>query len=174
MKFTIPLLIFSGLIFLLSLGLRIDPTVVPSVRIGKPMPAFSGTALDNQFKKITQQDLLGKSAIVSFWATWCVPCLEEHSLLMSLAKNHQFTIYGINYKDNREAANDWIQQSGNPYSISIDDGDGRIGLEWGVYKIPEMFVVDSQGVVRQRFLWPVTENEIQAAMRPLLKPKPQL
>lgn len=168
MKFTIPLLIFAAVVVLLSWGLRLDPTVVPSVFIGKPAPTFSGVALDDPKRSITRDDFLGRPALLSFWATWCAPCLEEHEFLMALAEENQVPIYGINYKDDLQAAHDWLEQEGNPYEISIYDGDGRVGMEWGVYAIPELFVIDGKGIVRQRFLWPVSKEAIHAVIDPLL------
>ena len=169
MRYVLPLVCFAGLVFLLALGLRIDPTIVPSALIGKPVPDFVGQALDDQEKQLTRQDLIGKPAILSFWATWCPTCLEEHTFLRDFADEISIPIYGVNYKDDRKLANEWLLEKGNPYTLSIYDGDGRIGLEWGVYAVPELFVIDKDGIIRQRFIWPVDKDTLRTVVLSLIR-----
>ncbi len=168
-KFLIPLGIFVVLVIFLGRGLSLDPREVPSPLIGKPAPAFSLAQLDNPAQMIGTEQLRGQVWILNVWASWCVACRDEHPVLVEFSKTGVVPIYGLNYKDKREPAMNWLQQLGNPYTASIFDETGRVGIDFGVYGVPETFVIDKQGVIRYKKTGPVTPETIQSTILPLVK-----
>lgn len=167
MKYFIPLLIFLCLTVFLLIGLKLDPRLVPSPYINKPAPSFSLSRLDNQSIAVQRDDFLGKTWVLNVWASWCRACLDEHPLLLSLPKN--INLVGLNYKDDKTDAKNWLLRWGNPYSLSLSDTDGKVGFDWGVYGVPETFVIDAAGVVRYKHIGPLQENDINEELLPLLK-----
>ncbi len=168
-KFLIPLGIFVVLAIFLGRGLSLDPREVPSPLIGKPAPVFSLSRLDKPAQMIGTEQLLGQVWILNVWASWCVACRDEHPVLVEFSKTGVAPIYGLNYKDKREPAMNWLQQLGNPYTASIFDESGRVGIDFGVYGVPETFVIDKLGVIRYKKTGPVTQETIQSIIVPLLK-----
>ena len=168
-KFLIPLGIFVVLVIFLGRGLSLDPREVPSPLIGKPAPAFSLAQLDNPAQMIGTEQLRGQVWILNVWASWCVACRDEHPVLVEFSKTGVVPIYGLNYKDKREPAMNWLQQLGNPYTASIFDETGRVGIDFGVYGVPETFVIDKQGVIRYKKTGPVTPETIQSTILPLVQ-----
>lgn len=168
-KFLIPLGIFVVLAIFLGRGLSLDPREVPSPLIGKPAPAFSLSQLDKPAQMIGTEQLLGQVWILNVWASWCVACRDEHPVLVEFSKTGVAPIYGLNYKDKREPAMNWLQQLGNPYTASIFDESGRVGIDFGVYGVPETFVIDKLGVIRYKKTGPVTQETIQSTILPLVK-----
>ena len=168
-RFILPLGIFLLLALFLALGLKLDPREVPSPLIDKPAPAFAAPALARPNEQIQRDALLGKVWVLNVWASWCVACREEHPLLVEFAKHSAVPIYGLNYKDKREPALNWLQQLGNPYTASLFDENGRVGIDFGVYGVPETFVIDKQGVIRYKKTGPVTQETIQSIILPLVK-----
>ena len=168
-KFLIPLGIFVVLVIFLGRGLSLDPREVPSPLIGKPAPAFSLSQLDKPAQMIGTEQLLGQVWILNVWASWCVACRDEHPVLVEFSKTGVAPIYGLNYKDKREPAMNWLQQLGNPYTASIFDESGRVGIDFGVYGVPETFVIDKLGVIRYKKTGPVTQETIQSTILPLVK-----
>ena len=168
-KFLLPLGIFVVLVIFLGRGLSLDPREVPSPLIGKPAPAFSLAQLDNPAQMIGTEQLRGQVWILNVWASWCVACRDEHPVLVEFSKTGVVPIYGLNYKDKREPAMNWLQQLGNPYTASIFDETGRVGIDFGVYGVPETFVIDKQGVIRYKKTGPVTPETIQSTILPLVK-----
>lgn len=168
-KFLIPLGIFVVLAIFLGRGLSLDPREVPSPLIGKPAPAFSLSQLDKPAQMIGTEQLLGQVWILNVWASWCVACRDEHPVLVEFSKTGVAPIYGLNYKDKREPAMNWLQQLGNPYTASIFDESGRVGIDFGVYGVPETFVIDKLGVIRYKKTGPVTQETIQSIIVPLVK-----
>ncbi len=168
-KFLIPLGIFVVLAIFLGRGLSLDPREVPSPLIGKPAPAFSLSQLDQPAQMIGTEQLLGQVWILNVWASWCVACRDEHPVLVEFSKTGVAPIYGLNYKDKREPAMNWLQQLGNPYTASIFDESGRVGIDFGVYGVPETFVIDKLGVIRYKKTGPVTQETIQSIIVPLVK-----
>ena len=168
-KFLIPLGIFVVLVIFLGRGLSLDPREVPSPLIGKPAPAFSLSQLDKPAQMIGTEQLLGQVWILNVWASWCVACRDEHPVLVEFSKTGVAPIYGLNYKDKREPAMNWLQQLGNPYTASIFDESGRVGIDFGVYGVPETFVIDKLGVIRYKKTGPVTQETIQSIILPLVK-----
>ena len=168
-RFLIPLGIFIVLLLFLAVGLRHDPRLVPSPLIDKPAPAFTLPRLDDPQQRVSEKDLLGKVWLLNVWASWCVSCREEHPVLVEFAKKNIVPIYGLNYKDERKDALAWLGQFGNPYTLSIMDADGRIGIDYGVYGVPETYVIDKQGVIRYKQIGPVTPELLDAKILPLVR-----
>jgi len=152
----IPLAIFLVMAVFLYRGLYLDPSELPSAMIGKPFPAFSLPAVEGD-KTLTQADLLGKPALVNVWGTWCVACRVEHPVLNKLAQQG-VVIYGINYKDDNAASLKWLKEFHNPYQMVINDEQGTLGLNLGVYGAPETFLIDSKGVIRGKHVGVVDET----------------
>lgn len=168
LKYIIPLILFIVIAFFLAVGLKLNPKDIPSPLIGKPTPAFSAPKLNMPEQKLSNADLSGKVWLLNVWASWCVSCREEHPVLNELAKQQAVIIIGLNYKDEPNAAKQWLATLGNPYSDSIMDQDGRIGLDYGVYGVPETFVIDKKGIIRHKLTGPVTPDAIQKDLLPLI------
>lgn len=168
-KFFIPLVVFVVLAIFLGRGLRLDPKDIPSPLIDRPAPVFSLSQLDKPGELIGTEQLRGKVWMLNVWASWCVACRDEHPLLVEFSKSAVVPIYGLNYKDQREPALAWLQQLGNPYTASIFDENGRVGIDFGVYGVPETFVIDKQGIVRYKKTGPVTQETIDKFIVPLVK-----
>lgn len=168
LKFIIPLLLFVVLAVFLAVGLNLNPHDIPSPFIGKPAPVFSAPKLTAPSETLSNNDLKGKVWLFNVWASWCVSCREEHPILNELAKQHAVEIIGLNYKDEPDAAKNWLDTLGNPYNVSIMDQDGRIGIDWGVYGVPETFVVDKKGIIRHKYTGPVTMDVWQQTLLPLI------
>jgi cytochrome c biogenesis protein CcmG, thiol:disulfide interchange protein DsbE len=169
LKFLLPLAVFLGLVAFLAAGLKLDPKEVPSPLIGKPAPAFSLSRLDNPAQLIRREDLVGKVWMLNVWASWCVACREEHPLLVAFARSKQLPIYGLNYKDGRTEGLQWLARFGNPYDASLFDQDGRVGIDWGVYGVPETFIMDKQGTVKFKHIGPLSPEVIRDRIEPLLR-----
>ncbi|MGH8738109.1 MAG: DsbE family thiol:disulfide interchange protein [Burkholderiales bacterium] len=168
-RFLIPLGIFIVLIGFLAVGLRLDPREVPSPLIGKPAPPFTLPELTDPQRTFSQKDMLGKVWLLNVWASWCVSCREEHPVLVEFSKRNLVPVYGLNYKDDRKDALAWLAKLGNPYTMAIMDRDGRIGIDYGVYGVPETYVIDKQGVIRYKQIGPVTPEILNAKIVPLVK-----
>jgi cytochrome c biogenesis protein CcmG/thiol:disulfide interchange protein DsbE len=169
LKFLLPLGVFLGLVAFLAAGLKLNPREVPSPLIDKPAPAFSLTQLENPAQIIRRDDLLGKVWMLNVWASWCVACRQEHPLLVKFAQSKLLPIYGLNYKDSRPDGLQWLARFGNPYDASLFDQDGRVGIDWGVYGVPETFIIDRQGVVRFKHIGPLTPDVIRSRIEPLVR-----
>lgn len=168
MRYAIPVVVLLGLLALFAMGLTLDPSKVPSPLISKPAPAFELPVLDGQGAVLTQGELKGQALLVNYWASWCTPCLQEHPLLMELSRAG-VKIIGINYKDEPQAARQWLARHGNPFALIAQDLQGTAGLDWGVYGVPETFVLDAQGVIRHKQIGPLTREAWQRDVAPLLK-----
>lgn len=167
-RYLVPLGIFLVLVAFLYRGLSLDPKLVPSPLVGKPMPAFTLTRLDDPNATISDTDIKGKVSILNIWATWCVSCRAEHETLLELAKTGKVDIYGLNYKDERAAAQQWLRQLGDPYVANAFDDTGRVGIDWGVYGAPETFIIDSQGIIRHKHVGPLTIDVVNEQILPLV------
>lgn len=168
MRFVIPLILFVVMVVFLAIGLKLDPREVPSPFIGKPAPAFVLPQLEEPGKTFGQADLKGQVSLFNVWASWCVSCRQEHPLLIELSRQGVVPIYGLNYKDEREAGMEWLKRLGNPYLLSAFDADGKVGIDWGVYGVPETFVVDKRGVIRHKHTGPITPQAWQNTLLPLI------
>jgi cytochrome c biogenesis protein CcmG/thiol:disulfide interchange protein DsbE len=168
-RFMLPLGIFVVLVGFLLVGLNLNPRQVPSPLIGKPAPEFQLQQLHQAEQTLTSKDNLGKVWLLNVWASWCVSCREEHPLLVELAKSGIVPVYGLNYKDQRDDALRWLKQFGDPYTVSIVDPEGRTGIDYGVYGVPETYVIDKKGVIRYKQIGPVTVEALQTKILPLVK-----
>ncbi|WAK03390.1 DsbE family thiol:disulfide interchange protein [Methylobacter sp. YRD-M1] len=168
LKYITPLVIFIVMAVFLAVGLNLNPRDIPSPLIDKPAPAFSAPKLSAPSETLSQTDLKGKVWLFNVWASWCVSCRSEHPILNQLAQQKAAVIVGLNYKDEPDAAKNWLTRLGNPYDVSIMDQDGRIGIDWGVYGVPETFVIDKKGVIRYKHTGPVTSQDVQAIFLPLI------
>ncbi len=168
-RYLIPLGIFVVLVGFLAVGLNLNPREVPSPLIDKPAPAFSVSQLHQADKTIARDDLKGKVWLLNVWASWCVSCRQEHPVLVDLAKSGAVPIYGLNYKDQREAGLKWLAEHGNTYVISAFDHDGRVGIDYGVYGVPETFLIDKAGVIRYKHIGPVTPDALKDIILPKVK-----
>lgn len=169
LRFLVPLGIFAALVAFLWVGLGKDPSLVPSPLIGKPAPAFRVAQLHDANSQIGNADMLGKVWLLNVWASWCASCRHEHPLFMELARARLVPIYGLNYKDKREDGVNWLSQLGDPYVVSAFDADGRVGIDYGVYGVPETYVIDRQGIIRYKHVGPVTMEALQTKILPLVK-----
>ena len=168
-RFLLPLVVFAVLVVFLGIGLTLDPREVPSPLIGKPAPEFKLPALDQPQQVMTPADLRGKVWLLNVYASWCVPCRVEHPLFVDLARSGVVPIYGLNYKDKREDAQAWLDRFGNPYQRTLVDADGRVGIDYGVYGVPETFLIDKQGVIRYKQIGPVTAEALRDKIIPMVK-----
>ncbi len=169
LKYLLPLGIFLGLVAFLVAGLSLNPKEVPSPLIGKPAPAFRLPLLENESVSLGREDMLGKVWMINVWASWCVACREEHPLLVEFSRKKLLPIYGLNYKDERKAGLKWLANFGNPYEASLFDNDGKVGIDWGVYGVPETFIVDRQGLIRFKHIGPLTPEVIEQQIEPLVR-----
>jgi len=160
---------FGLLVLVLAIGLSLNPREVPSPLVGKPAPAFSLPRLDQPGEKLSPEALRGKVWVLNVWASWCVPCRDEIPVLIKLAGTKTVPIYGLNYKDRRDEALGLLKQLGDPYVASAVDADGRVGIDYGVYGVPETYVIDQAGVIRLKHIGPVTPETVEKKIAPLLK-----
>ena len=161
-------IIFIALVSLLAVGLRLDPREVPSPLLGKPAPHFELPVLQQPDKTFSEKDLQGRVWILNVWASWCVACRDEHPVLVEFSKSAATSLYGLNYKDSRDDALSWLKRFGDPYRLSAFDLDGRIGIDYGVYAVPETYVIDKRGVIRYKRIGPVTGELVRDKLVPLL------
>jgi cytochrome c biogenesis protein CcmG/thiol:disulfide interchange protein DsbE len=167
--FLLPLVLFLGLAGYFYMGLATDPRQLPSALIDKPAPEFDLPALLSDLPGLAKGDLGGDVKLVNFFASWCVPCRAEHSLLMRIAELNLVPLYGINYKNRKEAAIDWLDELGNPYQRIGQDLTGRAGIEWGVYGLPETYIIDKQGRIRYRHVGPLFPKVLKKTIMPLIE-----
>ena len=168
-KYLAPLALFAVLLGFLAVGLNLNPREVPSPFIGKPAPAFDLPRLDDPAQRITNQDLAGKVWILNVWASWCAACHDEHPVLVEFARRGKVPIYGLNYKDERGNAIAWLSRLGNPYAASLSDTDGRVGINFGVYGVPETFVIDRDGIIRKKHIGPLSPEVWTQEVLPLIQ-----
>jgi cytochrome c biogenesis protein CcmG, thiol:disulfide interchange protein DsbE len=168
MRFILPLVVFLVLAGFLFVGLGLNPHEVPSPLIDKPAPAFNLPQLQETNKQFSPADMKGKVWLLNAWSSWCVSCKEEHPVLMDLAQQNIVPIYGLDYKDKREDALMQLSRGGNPYVLSVMDREGRTGIDYGVYGVPETYVIDKQGVIRYKQIGPVTPQNLRETILPLV------
>lgn len=162
----LPLGIFLVLGVFLYISLSLNPKELPSPFINKPFPEVFATTFDN--KKFSKKQLINKVSLVNFWASWCVTCRAEHQMLINIAKEKNLQIIGINYKDTKIEANNYLKKLGNPYYLNIFDDKGRLGLELGVYATPETFIIDKKGIIRLKHTGEITTNIWLKQIKPLI------
>ena len=168
-RYLVPLGVFIVIVGFLAVGLKLDPRLVPSPLIDKPVPQFSLPEVKTPAKTVGSADLRGKVTLLNVWASWCLSCRDEHPLLVELARKGQATIYGLKYKDRREDAVRWLEHYGDPYVASAHDLAGKVGIDFGVYGVPETFVVDRNGVIRYKHIGPISKETLERKIMPLMR-----
>ena len=168
-RFLIPLGIFIVLVGFLGIGLKLDPREVPSPLIGKPAPDFKLGVLSSSAKQLSPADLRGKVWLFNVWASWCASCRQEHEVLMELSKQGGVSIYGMDYKDQPGDAQAVLNRFGNPYVETVVDLDGRVGINYGVYGVPETYLIDKNGIIRYKHTGPLTRDSLNKKILPLVK-----
>lgn len=188
-KFLVPLLLFFGLAGFLAFGLTLNPREVPSPLIDKPAPNFSLARLDAPETQFTLEEMRGEVWLLNVWASWCVACRQEHPLLVRMAQDKVVPVVGLNYKEVRgdgainarglsleaetvmavERARGWLADHGNPYMVSVMDIDGRVGIDFGVYGVPETFLIDREGRIRYKHIGPITPDSLQNVLMPKIE-----
>jgi len=168
-RFLLPLGLFIVLVGFLAVGLNRDPREVPSPLVGKPAPVFEVPQLADPGKTFAPKDMLGKVWLFNVWASWCVSCRQEHPVLVDYAKSHGITVVGLNYKDQRIDGMRWLAQFGDPYLLSAFDVDGRVGIDYGVYGVPETYLIDKAGSIRFKQIGPITPEVMEQKILPMMK-----
>lgn len=168
-KFVIPLVLFLVLVVFLEIGLHRDPRKVPSPLIDKPAPDFTLTDIHDPSRHFSSHEMLGKVWILNVYASWCESCRDEHPLLVDFSGKRLAPIIGLDYKDKPEDARKWLDQMGNPYELSVSDLDGRVGINYGVYGVPETYIIDKTGIIRDKIIGPVTTQSINERIIPMIK-----
>ena len=187
-KFLWPLVGFVALVVLLAVGLNLNPRDVPSPLVGKPAPAFNLPVLATPDRTFGPKDMQGKVWLFNVWASWCVSCRQEHPILVEFSKKVNVPLIGLNYKEVRgdggfdmnkmaleeekklawQRANKWLAEHGDPYTLTVMDLDGRVGIDFGVYGVPETYVIDKAGVIRMKHTGPITPETLSKKIMPLL------
>ncbi len=168
-KFLLPLVLFLIAVGFLFKGLFLDPREVPSPLVGKPAPRFQAPVLGEAGKTFNSDDMKGQVWLLNVWASWCAACREEHPVLMAMEKTGQIATYGLDYKDTDAEAQAVLKEHGNPYKVVATDADGKIGIDYGVYGVPETYVIDKAGVIRYKQIGPITAEILLTKIVPLLK-----
>ena len=168
-RYLLPLALFLVLAGFLAVGLQRNPREVPSPLIGLPAPAFSAPRLADPAQIVTPAEMRGQAWVLNVWASWCVPCRIEHPLWVDFARTEKVALVGLNYKDKRDDALAWLVRYGDPYRLSLTDPKGQIGIDYGVYGVPETFVIDKEGVIRHKHIGPVTEEAMRDKILPLVR-----
>ncbi len=167
-KFLIPLALFGVLVVFLAVGLGLDPREVPSPLVNKPAPAFKVPQLEQPELQFAAEDMKGQVWLFNVWASWCVACRQEHPVLMQFASQKLVPIIGLDYKDQRKDALGVLKRSGNPYDINAFDADGRVGIDYGVYGVPESYVIDKAGIIRYKHIGPISAEALEKTIIPLI------
>ena len=169
LRWSLPLAVFLVVLGFLFVGLFRDPREVPSPLIGKPAPQFSLAQLHRPERRLATADMRGQVWLLNVWASWCVSCRVEHPLLVDLAKANIVPVIGLAYKDKPEDGLAWLASNGNPYTMSLVDRDGRVGIDFGVDGVPETFVIDKAGVIRYKQIGPLTDDALRQTILPLVR-----
>lgn len=168
LKFLIPLALFLVAVGFLFEGLFLNPREVPSPLVGKLAPVFTAQILGEKGKTFSSSDMKGQVWLLNVWASWCVACREEHPLLMEMAKTNKINTYGLAYKDVDADAQQVLLIMGNPYTKVLNDTDGKIGIDYGVYGVPETYLIDKAGVIRYKHIGPITPDVLVKKIVPML------
>ncbi len=169
MRYAIPLFIFIVVVGLLGYGLKLDPRLIPSPLIGKPVPEFTLPRLDSPEIQVSETEFEGQVWILNVWASWCVSCRAEHEFIMQLGASGMGRLIGLNYKDKQEDARAWLDELGDGYEFSLVDRDGKVAIDWGVYGVPETFIIGKDGLIKYKQIGPVNKEILEQEMLPLLK-----
>jgi len=164
-----PLAAFAVIAVFLGVGLTLNPREIPSPLLERPVPQFQLAPVKGRALGLSSDDLRGEVSIVNVFASWCTACRDEHPLWMELAQQRALPIHGLNYKDRPEDAARWLNELGDPYTRTGADRDGRVGIDWGVYGVPETFVVDKQGMIRDKIIGAITRKTVDERLLPLVR-----
>ncbi|NMG45426.1 DsbE family thiol:disulfide interchange protein [Aromatoleum toluvorans] len=167
--FLLPLAVFALLVAVLGVGLFLDPREIPSPLIGRPVPVFDLPPVQGRTLGLASRDLQGEVSLVNVFASWCVACREEHPVLMELARTGAVPIHGLNYKDKPEDAARWLKEWGDPYTRTGADLDGRVAIDWGVYGVPETFVIGRNGRIAYKHIGPITREFARDKLLPMIE-----
>jgi cytochrome c biogenesis protein CcmG, thiol:disulfide interchange protein DsbE len=168
-KFLVPLGLFAVLVAFLAIGLTRDPHEIPSPLVQKPAPAFKLAQLVQPDQAFAPADMKGQVWMLNVWASWCVACQAEHPVLMDLARAGTVPVIGLDYKDTRTNGLKFLSRHGDPYRLSAFDADGRVGIDYGVYGVPETFIIDTNGVIRHKQIGPITPEALEKTLLPLIE-----
>ena len=169
LRFVVPILTFVILAAALAWGLTVDPKLLPSTLIGKRMPHFDLPPVKGRNLGLSSSDLTGKVSLVNVFASWCTACRAEHPLFMQLNAAGVVAIHGLNYKDRSDDAARWLDTLGDPYTRTGADRDGRVAIDWGVYGVPETFVITKDGRIAHKHIGPLTEKDLDSTILPLVE-----
>jgi cytochrome c biogenesis protein CcmG/thiol:disulfide interchange protein DsbE len=169
LRYLVPLGVFLVLVAFLAVGLTLNPREVPSPLIDKPAPPFTLAQLHQPNLVFSQKDMQGQVWLLNVWASWCASCRDEHPLLVELAKGGIVPIVGLNYKDKPDEGKAWLKRFGDPYVLSVADSEGRVGIDFGVYGVPETFVIDRKGIIRYKQIGAITRQVLDAKILPLIR-----
>jgi len=169
LKTLLPLVLFLGIAIILGVGLTLDPRKVPSPLIGKSVPQFDLPPVQGRTAGLSTDNLKGAVSLVNVFASWCTACRQEHPLLIALSQEGEVPIYGLNYKDEPQDAADWLSALGDPYTRTGADIDGRVGIDWGVYGVPETFVVDKEGRIAYKHIGPISRKDWAETILPIIR-----
>lgn len=164
----LPLILFVALGIVLYRGLSLNPTSLPSALVGKSFPDFSLATVKDANKLVTKSDFKTGIKLVNVWGTWCPSCRFEHHYLLQLAKSNRFTLYGLNYDDERVLAQKWLKELGDPFEFTAFDESGKLSVNLGVYGAPETFLIDHKGIIRKRFAGPIDARVWRKEFEPLI------
>ena len=167
--YLLPVALFFLLVIFLARGLFLNPGMVPSPLLNKSAPEFSLPQLYEESQMVSVEEKLGKPWLLNVWASWCVACREEHEVLKQLVRYPGIDLVGLNYKDQPADAKQWLQRWGNPYTTIATDVDGRTGIDWGVYGVPETFIIDSSGIIRYKHIGPIKVKDLSETIIPLMQ-----
>jgi cytochrome c biogenesis protein CcmG/thiol:disulfide interchange protein DsbE len=168
-RFVVPLLCFGVLVAFLAAGLHHDPHEIPSPLVNQTAPDFKAPQLVEQSQFFSPTDLRGQVWVLNVWASWCTACREEHPALLAFSRSNAAPLIGLDYKDQRGAALKVLGLNGDPYQLSAVDADGRVGIDYGVYGVPETYVIDKAGVIRYKQIGPVTPEVLKTTIYPLIE-----
>jgi len=169
MRFIVPFVFFIATAGLLWKSLKLKPAELPSVLVGHKAPAFSLTTVEDPTRVINENVFKGQVTVLNIWASWCSSCKKEHPIWVELTKKYPFSFISVSYHDDLKAAQQWLQKSGNPYSFTLFDPQGHLGMDYGVYGIPETFILDKEGIIRYRHAGPISLQLWQQTLLPLIE-----
>ena len=169
LQYGVPLLVFFVIAIAFAIGLTLNPREIPSVLIGKPVPEFDLSPVEGRSLGLSNRDLQGEVSLVNVFASWCTACRLEHPLLMELQARNVVPIHGLNYRDKPDDARKWLDTLGDPYTRTGADLDGRVGIDWGVYGVPETFIVDRDGRIAHKHIGAITEEALNEEILPLVR-----
>jgi len=168
-RFFWPLAVFAVIAAFFAIGLTLDPREIPSPLVGKAVPEFALPPVKGRTLGLATADLRGRVSVVNVFASWCTACRDEHPLWMAVQREGSVPLHGLNYKDRPDDAAKWLTELGDPYTRTGADLNGRVGIDWGVYGVPETFVVDQHGVIRHKFIGAMTREKLDAELMPLVR-----